>query len=559
VAYQVLARKWRPKRFDEVIGQQGVTRTLQNAIARGRIAQAFIFSGPRGVGKTTTARILARALNCEKGPTPEPCGVCDPCVEIAEGRDIDVLEIDAATHTQVEKVREIIIEGLAIAPVRDRHRVFIIDEAHQLSSASFNALLKSLEEPPRHVVFMMATTELHKIPETIRSRAQEFELRTIGTAAIAAQLRTIAAAEKIAIEESALLLLARFAEGSLRDAESALDQVIAFAGETVRAEDVAAVLGLVGRDTLFEIAEAVADERAPAVFELAGRLVEAGQDLRLVCRELIALVRDLMVVQIDPSRLEDPELAADADRLRSLAARFSREDLLRAFDVLAEVESEIRYATQPRFHFEMALLRWIHMRKLVPLADLIGGLQGGPNLPGVAPSRPVPAPPRVAPPSRPAPTPQARSEPQSAASTPEPREPEPPSDRSSAPTGVDAFVETLKRAHRTLHGMVVLQAQQIALEADRLTFTFPASKRVQLQQFERERARLEQVAREVYGRPIKVLAVLANGDDQAAEGASPEVARKAQLKASALKEPVVQNMIDVLHAEITDVDEIGEE
>src|SRR6266480_250401 len=258
MSYQVIARKWRPQKFDDVVGQQAVTRTLRNALASGRLAQAFVFAGPRGVGKTTTARILARALSCVNGPTAEPCGTCDACREISEGRDIDVLEIDAATHTQVDNVREVIIAGLSIMPVRNRYKVFIIDEVHQLSAHSFNALLKSIEEPPPHVVFMMATTELSKIPETVLSRSQVYEFRTISSRQIAAQLRKIADAETIAVSDDSLQLIARAADGSMRDAQSMLDQVLAFTGTTIGPDDVATVLGLVGRDLLLDAVEAVA-------------------------------------------------------------------------------------------------------------------------------------------------------------------------------------------------------------------------------------------------------------------------------------------------------------
>ena len=364
MSYQVLARKWRPQRFDEVVGQKGVTQTLRNAIATGRLAHAFVFAGARGVGKTTTARILARALNCEKGPTPEPCGVCEPCVEIAEGRDLDVIEIDAATHTGIDNVREVIIDGLQVRPARDRKKIFIIDEVHQLSNSSFNALLKSMEEPPDHVVFMMATTELHKIPETILSRAQVFELRTIGTRAIVDQLRRIADTEKVSITDEAIGLVARAAAGSMRDAQSALDQVMAFGGTEIDATTVSEVLGLVERDVLLDLLDVVADEDAARVFDVAGRLVESGHDLRHVCRELARLVRDLMVLQIDPARTEDPEFAieGDGERLRAIASRFSREDLLRAFELVAKLEQDVKVAAQPRFQRERALVRGVHLR-----------------------------------------------------------------------------------------------------------------------------------------------------------------------------------------------------
>src|ERR1700704_3377688 len=252
MSYQVIARKWRPQKFDDVVGEQAVTRTLRNALTSGRAPPGFVFPGPRGVGKTTTARILARALSCVSGPTADPCGTCEPCVEIAEGRDMDVLEIDAATHTGVDNVREVIIAGLGIMPVRDRYKIFIIDEVHQLSNSSFNSLLKSIEEPPPHVIFMMATTELDKIPETVLSRAQVYEFRPIGTKDIATQLRHIMDAEGITVGEDSLQLIARDADGSMRDAESKLDQVIAFTGKTITPDDVATVLGLVGRDLLLD-------------------------------------------------------------------------------------------------------------------------------------------------------------------------------------------------------------------------------------------------------------------------------------------------------------------
>ena len=317
MTYQVLARKYRPQTFEDVVGQRGVTQTLRNALARDRLAQAFVFAGPRGVGKTTTARILARALNCVEGPTAKPCGECDACREIAEGRDIDVLEIDAATHTQVENVREVIIAGLAVAPARNRYRVYIIDEVHQLSGHSFNALLKSIEEPPPHAVFMMATTELGRIPDTILSRSQVYEFRTIGRQTIADQLAKIATAESIAIDADALGVIARAADGSMRDAQSAFDQVIAFAGETIDAHDVSTVLGLIGRErgagrrrggrrrdprSRVRIWRGGSSRRATTCARCAARIARA--------------VRDLMAVSIDPRRANDPEIAAEGERER---------------------------------------------------------------------------------------------------------------------------------------------------------------------------------------------------------------------------------------------------
>ena len=542
--YQVLARKWRPQSFDAVIGQPAVTRTLRNAVSGSRIHHAFVFAGPHGVGKTTTARILARALNCVKGPTAEPCGKCEPCLEIAEGRDIDVLEIDAATHTQVETVREVIISGLAIMPVRDRYKVFIIDEVHQLSSSSFNALLKSIEEPPPHVVFMMATTEIGKIPETVLSRAQVFEFRTIASRAIAAQLRSIADAERIKVSDQALSLISRAAEGSMRDAQSALDQVIAFAGDTISLDDVTTVLGLVGRDVLFDLVRVVADEDAPRAFELAARLVEQGNDLRLVCRELSRVVRDLLVISVDPERVNDPEIAGEDERdtLRGLAERFSREDLLRAFDVLTRAEAEVRSSAEPRYSLEMALLRWIHLRKLVPLTDLLESLGKG--------SRPLPqSPPSTARPGGPAPGPEKA-----------PAKASPPPARGGDATDSvkDRFLAEVRRARAVLYNTVIAQAQRIDIDGSRITFSFLPTHRTLREKLDQNRTWLEQAASEIAGRKMMIVSAQLEAGQPAVEAAASSAGppKLADLKAEAMADSAVQAMLDVFPAEIRDVEEM---
>jgi DNA polymerase-3 subunit gamma/tau len=580
--YQVLARKWRPQRFDDVIGQVGVTQTLRNALQRQRIAQAYIFSGARGVGKTTTARILAKALNClaSDAPTPDPCGECDACQEIAAGRDIDVIEIDAASNTGIDNIREVIIDSLAIAPARDRFKVFIIDEVHMLSNSSFNALLKSVEEPPPHVVFMMATTELHKIPETIRSRAQEFEFRTIGTKVVADQLAAIAEREGLDVDADALTLIARAADGSMRDALSAFDQVIAFSGGRLTSGDVATVLGLIARDALMEMVEIVADARAGDVFNAVGRLVEGGQDLKLVCRELCALVRDLLVVRIDPARLDDADLVADAPRLSALAGRFSREDLLRGFDVLAKAEQDIRFASQPRYHLEMALLKWIHLGQLQPLAEVIAALGGSPARSGASGSgapgggaggvraslgRPVSSAPVV---SAPVSTAPVSTAPVSTAPTAPPAPvspvvpvtpvasvsdaPAPAPEAPPAAITTDLLVEALRKGNRTFFGTALARAQ-FALDGDGVIITLGGN--FEQQRVEARRAWIEQTIAETCGRRLRV------GTKVAPPAAAPDRPTgqpdQAELRQQAMQSEAVQAMLDVFPADIRDVEQLG--
>jgi DNA polymerase-3 subunit gamma/tau len=556
MAYQVLARKWRPQRFDDVVGQQAVTRTLRNAIASGRIAQAFVFAGSRGCGKTTTARILARALNCDKGPTADPCGDCDACVEIAQGRDIDVLEIDAASHTGIDNIREVVITGLSFAPARDRYKVFIIDEVHQLSTASFNALLKSIEEPPAHVVFMMATTELHKIPDTILSRSQVFEFRTIATKAIIQQLRRIAEAEQLQVTDAALALIARSAEGSMRDAQSALDQVIAFAGQTMTEEDVATVLGLVGRDLLLDLLQSVVDEDGPRAFALADRAVESGHDLKLVCRELSRVVRDMMLLSVDPARAGDGELGeGERERLTELGRRFSREDMMRAFDLLSKAEQEIRTAAHPRYYFEMVLLRWMHLRKLVPLADLLDQMGGG----GAA---------RVSPPRVSAPVPPAAKAPIAPAAAKAPLAPAakapiaPAAQPAIAPNVKDALLAEIKAGKPFFYNTVVAQAQKIETSGDRVTFVFSPTHRALREQFEQSRAWVETTAERVVGRRVMVestqgaAAAAGSAADTAPRADSGGGTDKRDLKADAMNSSAIQAVLEVFPAEIRDVEEM---
>jgi DNA polymerase III subunit gamma/tau len=379
MSYQVIARKWRPQTFEEVTGQEHITRTLRNAVEHERLHHAYLFSGARGVGKTTTARLLAKAVNCHKSdrPTPAPCRATDPdacpsCREIAEGRSIDVLEIDAASNTGVDNVRDAIINTVGVRPARDRYKVFIIDEVHMLSAAAFNALLKTLEEPPPRVLFIMATTHPHKVPETILSRSQQFEFRTIPAQKIAERLRLIADAEKIKVSDEALRDIARAGEGSMRDAQSAFDQVISFSEGKIGAEEVEAALGLASSEMLSRVVRAVAEQKPSDALAVVADLVARGHELRNFCRDLLAHVRDLLVVKVsaDSSGLGD---AADSERraLQEESRDFSESDLVRFFHSLTETEKNLREGAHPRYQLEMGLVKLVEMRRLAPLGRVV--------------------------------------------------------------------------------------------------------------------------------------------------------------------------------------------
>lgn len=380
MSYQVIARKWRPQVFDEVTGQEVITQTLRNALEYDRLHHAYLFSGARGVGKTTTARILAKALNCHKTKDKAnltPCktdakDACPSCIEISESRSIDVLEIDAASHTGIDDVRDTIINSIDFNPARDRYKVFIIDEVHQLSKAAFNALLKTLEEPPANVVFIMATTELHKVPETILSRCQEFEFRTIPLQKIFDRLKLIADAEKIDIDDEALRELARSGEGSMRDAQSNFDQVISFSADKITSGDVTNALGFAGVEVLSKTIEAITNKDVMAVLSVVDDLISRGHDLRNFCRDLLALFRDLLVFKVAGDEQNLFEAAVfSSDDMKRLSANFAEADLVRFFNSLAETETSLREAAHPRYMLEIGLVKLLEMRELVSLESII--------------------------------------------------------------------------------------------------------------------------------------------------------------------------------------------
>jgi DNA polymerase-3 subunit gamma/tau len=377
MSYQVIARKWRPQTFSDLVGQSHVTSTLANAIKNDRVAHAYIFSGARGVGKTTAARILAKAMNCVKGPTPEPCGECDSCKEIAAGTSLDVIEIDAASNRGIDQIREL-REMVRYAPAASRSKVVLLDEAHMLTTEASNALLKTLEEPPDRVIFVMATTQPEDLEDTIRSRSQHFHFRALTFAEITGRLEEIAAKENLKIEAGALAVIARMAEGSLRDALSLLEQARAYCGDVIPDKEVRELLGVVPEDSLNELVEAIAEGSADRALGLVHTFQKEGRNLQHFCREAIRHIRNLLIARV--SGADSDLIAATADQrpaLAKAAAQFTEEDLTRFFQILLQTDDDLRRKPDPRVHLEMGLLRLINAQRLAPMEELLAEMRGG--------------------------------------------------------------------------------------------------------------------------------------------------------------------------------------
>lgn len=518
--YQVLARKWRPKGLDELVGQDHVARTLRNAFGAGRVAHAYLFSGVRGTGKTTVARIVAKSLNCEKGPTAAPCGECVPCREIADGRAIDVLEIDAASRTGVDDIREL-QEVVVYAPVRDRYKVLIVDEVHMLSKSAFNALLKTLEEPPPRVVFVLATTELHKVLPTILSRCQVFEFRRVPPREVAAHLRRICDAEGIRVSDRVLDRIAREGEGSVRDSLSVLERVLAFCGTEVRDEEAFEVLGAVRLEVLVAFVEGMAARDAASLLEALEGVAHEGHDLVQFWSELLSAVRDVALLRAVPGAREMLSRSPDdGERLRAAAEGLGDDDLTRIFRILAEIEYGLRTSSQPRFLFESCLLRIAALGAVRPIEELIAGLPEAP-----------------------------RAEPQKK----KPATADPGARRASD------LIDAVRKARPMLEAMIE-EAGTVRYEAGAVVLAFPPGAEAVRRMFEREDTLsfVRTAARDLWGEevPIRVETAAATEEAPAAPKASfptPGPTGREELFDRVRKDPSVRMLLTEFGAQIVDV------
>jgi DNA polymerase-3 subunit gamma/tau len=562
MAYLVLARKWRPQQFDDVVGQAHVTTTLRNAIGQKRIAHAFLFSGPRGVGKTTVARLLAKALNCAEGPTGTPCGTCPSCAEITGGSALDVIEIDGASNTGVDNVRDL-NENVRYRPAAARFKIYIIDEVHMLSTAAFNALLKTLEEPPEHIKFIFATTEVQKLPPTVVSRCQRYEFKRIPMADMLARLRQIAADEKLTIDDAALFALGREADGSMRDAQSLLDQVIVFAGKKIGVEDVRAALGVADRALLHRMTEAILTRDAPACLRAVDELHRHGYEVQQFGRDLVRQLRNLTVTALfdDRSLLADLPDNEVSETQRQATLRPGA-DLQRLFRLAQEAADELRRSQLPTVVLEMAMVKMATMPDATPVGDLIVRLEelerrlrsAGGEAPGgrggTAPTRtpdagpgPSPRRPQASRPAGVPPAPVAPARPVAAV----------PAATSSTTSGQWAAFLAAVQERITLR--MYLTGSRPIEETDTLLHIGVESDFAMRGLNDQEHlAAMQELAAHCYGgQPrVKVSIVTPSADEVAAQVAADE-ARRRELTDRAQASPAVRAAVDILGGEVTNV------
>lgn len=544
MSYLVLARKWRPNTFEELTGQEAIARILRNAVSVGKVAHAYIFSGPRGVGKTTTARILAKALNCENGPTPDPCGTCRSCSAITDGSSMDVAEIDGASNTGVDNIRDL-RERVKYAAASSQYKIYIIDEAHMLSTAAFNALLKTLEEPPPHVIFVLATTEPKKIPATVLSRCQHLPFRRIALKAIVQRLRQIATAEDIDITDGALEMVARAAEGGMRDALTLLDQVTSFA-DSITADEVKDLLGLTDTENLAAMLGAVIEGRSRDIVAGIAELTDTGTDLKVYMRDLLTFTRNLLITRI----VGEPEGVLDVGEseravLVSLAKLTSEEHIALLLSDLIKAEPAVRSALYPRVVFEMALLRLSLMHRFTSIDDAFRVLGGE-----------SPAPRKLAPPATPYTSPAARKTPppvekktgeapRSAKPSPAPTPAAVPKPATASGMPLEAVWQAaLQRIDKESHLLFFrIQEGEVSCEGGEITILFNGGQSVHADSVTESLPSIRALVNEIAGRPVRVTV-----DTRESKTVS-----KTELKEQALRNPLIREALELFDGRIMDV------
>lgn len=533
MSYQVFARKYRPQDFESVVGQEHITTTLKNAIEQNRLAHAYLFVGPRGVGKTSTARILAKALNCEKGQSAHPCGVCDMCKSIASGSSLNVLEFDAASNTQVDKIREIIIENVKYAPTSGKYKLYIVDEVHMLSNSSFNALLKTLEEPPSHVIFIFATTDVQKVPTTIVSRCQRFDLRRIPTRLIAEHLGYIAKQEKIELEELAAQAIAKGAEGGLRDAESMLDQLVAFCGNKIVEKDVLSIFGFTAQETVAGLCGHILNGDTPSALSVVQSQADDGKDLSRLLADVIGHLRDLLVAKASPGSTNPDLDEAAVASLNAQAGNIEMDRVLELIDLFAAAESRMKWAPNKKLHFEVAVIKAVHVLQQATLSDVIdtlAAIRGGGEVPALPTREPRVATPvfKPQPAAAPAPAP-VKEPPRAAAPTPVAAETPAPAPvpaavavETPAPAAASASVESNQiwpellvqvRSKRPLISQWLEAGTLLKIENGTGILGFPKDQGMAMESIQRPNNRkfLEELLSSLAGKPVTIKCELRDG------------------------------------------------